>query len=376
MSFADRRTALRRKVNQLVADEGLIGPAGDVLTHCDGIAILGLASIRYYSGFSGSNALLWLDTGNPANDILFTDSRYTEQAGQECGSLAVVTTKKRGCAVLSTLDPLPSSIALDGDFLSWTEYGVLDQQLHSPHLSDVSEVIGTQRSVKETSEVERLAAAATAAEKALEDLLAGGFLRPGVTEREVAAQLEYFMRTHGSERPSFDTIVAAGENGALPHHSPTDTILQAGDLVVIDFGATVDGYCSDCTRTFCLGEMASWQQEISDLVWKAHATALNAVVEGVTGQEIDSAARQVIVDAGYGDMFGHSTGHGVGIDVHERPYVSSTSQELLQPGSVFTIEPGIYLPGKGGVRIENTYVMTEDGAVQSFQQYSPLVQVV
>lgn len=376
MNFEQRRNALRRTLNQMVADDELITPEGVAVGHCDGVVVMAESSIRYYSGFSGSNGLLWLDMGNPLNDILFTDSRYTEQAKQQCGDLSVVITSARKGAVLQTLDPLPSCIAVEGCALSWPDYEKIDELLHGPQLVDVSEVVKRQRSIKDNSEIEQLAAAADCAEKALIELIDSDYLRPGVTERSVAAQLDFLMRTLGSEGPSFDTIVATGANGALPHHEPDDTVLQDGDLVVIDFGATVNGYRSDCTRSFCLGNLQPWQEEIADVVLHAHMAAVEAVKSGCAAGVVDKAARDVIADAGYGDMFGHSTGHGVGLDVHENPFVRTGSTEILGPGSVFTVEPGIYIPNKGGIRIENTYALMNDDAVQSFQRYSLKVQVV
>ncbi|MFY9190711.1 MAG: aminopeptidase P family protein [Lawsonella sp.] len=376
MNLEQRRNKLRQQINQMVADNELQSPDSSVLDYCDGILVLSHASIRYYSGFSGSNGLLWLDAGNPQHDILFTDSRYTEQAKQQCGELAVVVTSKRGGEVLSTLDPLPSSIAVEGTALSWPDYVRLDELLHSPHMADISTVISRQRCVKDATELEKLQKAATCAEQALKELVEAGTIRAGVTERYVAAQLDFLMGKNGSEGPSFDTIVAAGANAALPHHEPDNTVLKEGDLVVIDFGATVDGYKSDCTRTFSIGKLSDWQEEICATVLEAHETALAQVEEGVLAGDIDKAARDIISQAGYGDKFGHSTGHGVGLDVHESPYVRTGGTEPLEAGSVFTIEPGIYLPDKGGVRIENTYALLADGTVHSFQQYSLKVQVV
>lgn len=376
MNFEQRRNVLRRELNQMVADDDLITYDREAVNHCDGVAVMSGSSVRYYSGFSGSNGFLWLDLGNPQNDILFTDSRYTEQAKRQCGELAVVITSERGGSVLQTLDPLPSSIAVEASALSWMDYAKIDELLHGPQLVDVSAVINRQRSVKDSSELEYLGAAAECAEKALIKLVDSGYLRAGMTERSIAAHLDFFMREYGSEGPSFDTIVAAGANSALPHHEPDDTVLQEGDLVVVDFGATVNGYRSDCTRSFCIKAMEPWQQEIADLVLLAHETALNSVKPGIAAGAIDQATRDVISNAGFGELFGHSTGHGVGLDVHENPYVRSGGEELLGPGSVFTIEPGIYIPGQGGVRIENTYALNEDGVVYSFQHHSLKVQVV
>ena len=237
-------------------------------------------------------------------------------------------------------------------------------------LSDVSAYIAQLRSVKDRSEIIALNQAAQCAEAALEQLIDEHALVPGATESEVAARLDYLMKVRGSEGVSFETIVGTGANSALPHHSPDNTPIAAGDLVVIDFGAVVRGYHSDCTRTFCVGDSTAWQEEIADCVWHAHQAALAVVRPGVSAGALDEAARAVINDAGYGPYFGHSTGHGVGVDIHEHPWVRSGSSEELVAGSVFTIEPGIYLPERGGVRIENTYVLEDSGNVRSLQALS------
>jgi len=188
------------------------------------------------------------------------------------------------------------------------------------------------------------------------------FVRPGMSEKEVAWELEVFMRTHGAEAIAFDLIVASGPNGAKPHAVPQDEPIREGALIVMDMGARVDGYHSDLTRTICLGEPDKKAQEIYDIVLRAQLVAEQRARPGMTGQELDAVARGIIDEAGYGEHFGHGLGHGVGLAVHEKPRVSSTSTDVLEPGTVCTIEPGIYLPGWGGVRIEDMVLFTEDGA--------------
>lgn len=275
-----------------------------------------------------------------------------------------------------------NTLGVDGEFLNWLDYQELAAWLSSctqqdltsagmmEGLSDVSAYIAQLRSVKDRSEIIALNQAAQCAEAALEQLIDEHALVPGATESEVAARLDYLMKVRGSEGVSFETIVGTGANSALPHHSPDNTPIAAGDLVVIDFGAVVRGYHSDCTRTFCVGDSTAWQEEIADCVWHAHQAALAVVRPGVSAGALDEAARAVINDAGYGPYFGHSTGHGVGVDIHEHPWVRSGSSEELVAGSVFTIEPGIYLPERGGVRIENTYVLEDSGNVRSLQALS------
>jgi Xaa-Pro aminopeptidase len=213
------------------------------------------------------------------------------------------------------------------------------------------------REVKDAGELALLRLACEAADAALSDLLDRGGLRPGRTEREVARELEALMLDHGADAVSFETIVAAGPNSAIPHHRPTDAVLATGDFVKIDFGALVAGYHSDMTRTFVLGKAADWQLEIYQLVADAQRAGREALAPGVGLRDVDAAARQLIADAGYAEQFGHGLGHGVGLEIHEAPGIGATSAGALLAGSVVTVEPGVYLPGRGGVRIEDTLVV-------------------
>ncbi|MGV0599292.1 M24 family metallopeptidase, partial [Mycolicibacterium pulveris] len=214
---------------------------------------------------------------------------------------------------------------------------------------------------KDAGEVALLRLACEAADAALADLLERGGLRPGRTEKEVRRELESLMLDHGADGPSFETIVAAGPNSAIPHHRPTDAVLAAGDFVKIDFGALVSGYHSDMTRTFVLAPAAQWQRDIYDLVATAQRAGREALVPGTPLRDVDAASRQVIADAGYADNFGHGLGHGVGLQIHEAPGIGAASAGTLLAGSAVTVEPGVYLPDRGGVRIEDTLVVGESG---------------
>ena len=215
------------------------------------------------------------------------------------------------------------------------------------------------REVKDAGELALLRLACEAADAALTDLVERGGLRPGRTEREVARELEPLMLDHGADAVSFETIVAAGPNSAIPHHRPTDAVLATGDFVKIDFGALVAGYHSDMTRTFVLARAADWQLEIYQLVAEAQRAGREALRPGAGLRDVDAAARQLIADAGYGEQFGHGLGHGVGLQIHEAPGIGATSAGTLLAGSVVTVEPGVYLPGRGGVRIEDTLVVAD-----------------
>src|SRR6185312_12977380 len=215
------------------------------------------------------------------------------------------------------------------------------------------------REVKDAGEVALLRLACEAADAALADLVQGGGLRPGRTEREVGRELESLMLDHGADGVSFETIVATGANSAIPHHRPTDAVLAAGDFVKIDFGALVCGYHSDMTRTFVLAPAAQWQLDLYELVAASQRAGREAVKPGVALRDVDAASRRVIADAGYADKFTHGLGHGVGLEIHEAPGISASAAGTLLAGSAVTVEPGVYLPDRGGVRIEDTLVVGE-----------------
>jgi Xaa-Pro aminopeptidase len=219
--------------------------------------------------------------------------------------------------------------------------------------------VAALREIKDAGEVALLRLACEAADAALADLVARGGLRPGRTEREVGRELEALMLDHGADGVSFETIVASGSNSAIPHHRPTDAVLADGDFVKIDFGALVGGYHSDMTRTFVLGKAADWQLEIYELVSAAQRAGRVALQAGASLADVDAAARGVIVDAGHGAHFGHGLGHGVGLQIHEAPGINATAAGTLLAGSVVTVEPGVYLPDRGGVRIEDTLVVAD-----------------
>jgi Xaa-Pro aminopeptidase len=223
----------------------------------------------------------------------------------------------------------------------------------------VEGLVEGMRAVKDAGEVKRMRAASALADAALEQLLAGGLA--GRTEREVALELEVTMRRLGAERPSFEAIIAAGPQGALPHAAPRDVEIGKGELVVIDWGAQLDGYCSDCTRTVATGEVGEPAVEVYGLVLQAQLTGLRAVRAGAERSAVDAAAREVIEAAGYGDQFGHGLGHGVGLAIHEEPRLTKAAEGKLEAGNAVTIEPGVYLPGRFGVRIEDLVVVGDDG---------------
>ncbi|RUP02908.1 MAG: aminopeptidase P family protein [Mycobacterium sp.] len=328
----------------------------------DAMLVTDLINVRYLSGFSGSNGAL-LVFADDREAVLATDGRYRTQAAQQAPDLEVAIERAVGRSLaaragqdgVGKLGYESHVVTVDGlDALA----GELDGC--NTELVRASGTVETLREIKDAGELALLRLACEAADAALADLVERGGLRPGRTEREVSRELEGLMLDHGADAISFETIVAAGPNSAIPHHRPTDAVLASGDFVKIDFGALVAGYHSDMTRTFVLGSAADWQLEIYELVAEAQRAGREALRPGIELREVDGAARRMIADAGYGDHFGHGLGHGVGLQIHEAPGIGATSAGTLLAGSVVTVEPGVYLPGRGGVRIEDTLVVPSD----------------
>lgn len=331
----------------------------------DALLVSDLVNVRYLSGFTGSNAALLVFADDTA-PVLATDSRYRTQAARQAPDLEAVIERACGRHLVQRAAAAGARrIGFESHVVTVDGYDALAGALDGHDGTELVRASGTVehlREVKDAGEVALLRLACEAADAALTALIAGGGLRPGRTERAVARELEALMLEHGADAPSFETIVAAGSNSAIPHHRPTGAELAAGDFVKIDFGALVAGYHSDMTRTFVLGSAADWQREIYTLVSEAQHAGLGALECGAALAEVDAEARRVITDAGYGDHFGHGLGHGVGLQIHEAPGINSAACGRLLEGAVVTVEPGVYLPGRGGVRIEDTLLVGERGA--------------
>jgi Xaa-Pro aminopeptidase len=316
------------------------------------LLITNLVNVRWLTGFETSNAALLVDPKGSAK--LFTDFRYIEGAEAIPGVEAVLA--KRSLMVdLSTR--LRGKIGFEADILPWAQVQTLGAG--GLDLVPVTGAIEALRAVKDEEEIAAISRSARAAERAFEALTAETWI--GRSERELAWRLRTLMHAHGVDHLAFDTAVVAGTNGSKPHGEPDDTIVETRMLVTVDWGARLDGYCSDCTRTLSTGEIPAKLREIYDVCLEAQGAAVDGIKPGMSGVEADGIARKVISDAGYGEEFGHGLGHGVGIAVHEAPRLSVESSDTLAVGNVITIEPGIYLPGLGGVRIEDLAVVREDG---------------
>ena len=338
----------------------------------DALLVSDLVNVRYLSGFTGSNAALLVfaaDTDTETDPVLVTDSRYRTQALRQAPDLETVIERACGRHLVARAATAGARrigfeshvVTVDGfDSLSCA-LSDAQQGAGGAELVRASGVVEALREIKDAGEIALLRAACAAADAALADLVGNGGLRPGRTERAVARELESLMVDHGADGRAFETIVAAGANSAVPHHRPTEAVLGRGDFVKIDFGALLGGYHSDMTRTFVLGQAADWQREIYAVVSAAQQGGREALEVGAGLCDVDGAARQVIVDAGYGEHFGHGLGHGVGLQIHEAPGINAAAAGTLRSGSVVTVEPGVYLPDRGGVRIEDTLVVGERG---------------
>jgi Xaa-Pro aminopeptidase len=311
-----------------------------------------LINVRYLTGFSGTNGACLV---GPEVRVFFTDFRYTERAAQEVGGEWVRPEAEREL-LPQIAARMRGKVGFEDGKLSVRQHGRLAEAVSGQvELVPAGDLVEELRAVKDEGEIERIAAAAELADQVYGWALERGLT--GRTEREVAGACEARIRELGAE-PSFPPIVAASENGALPHAEPGEREIAAGELVVFDMGALLDGYCSDCTRTFATGEPGEDARQVYELVREAQAAALEAVRAGAGASEVDQLPRKMIAAAGHGEHFGHGTGHGVGLEVHEGPRLAASSDEVLREGNVVTIEPGVYVPGRFGVRIEDLVVVT------------------
>ncbi len=339
--------ARRRRAQEKIAETG-----------ADAALITSGPNVRYLTGLASSNAALLLAADGAA--VLATDSRYTLAAQRDCPDVEVITERFIETRLAAEMAGRGlRTVAFEAHEMSVERHAELVARAEGVTVIPFGRKIEELRTVKDPSEIELLGTACRISCQAIADIFS--LIRPGVTERQLAAALDARMIALGAERPAFDTIVASGSNGAIPHHAPTDRPFRRGDLITMDFGALYGGYHADMTRTVALGE-AGWQREIYELVAAAQRAGLDAARPDADVADVDAAARDLIRDAGHGDHFQHGLGHGVGLEIHEAPTIGYARTGKLPSRVPVTVEPGVYLPGRGGVRIEDVLVVGAGGA--------------
>lgn len=337
-----------------------INRISDLLSPEEAAIITSDISITYLTGFQHSEGYVLI---TKENAYMLVDFRYIEDAEKRVAHIPVLSYTspfEMIGEILKSADV--SRILLERNDITLARFDSFTKELSDFEFDTtdrLSQCITDMRIIKSESEAEKLRNAQKIAEEAYLELL--DFIKIGMTEKEISAKLEYLMKTKGAERVAFDLITVTGKKTSLPHGVPSDNKICDGDFITFDIGAVFEGYHSDMTRTIGIGNVTDEQIKIYNIVLKAHLAGLDAVKAGVSGYDVDKSARDIIKEAGYGDYFGHSTGHGVGLEIHEAPYASVKSKDILKAGMTLTVEPGIYLPDEFGVRIEDTVIVTENG---------------
>ena len=326
----------------------------------DAVLVTKRENYMYLSGFTGTSAYLVITQDSA---VLMTDFRYIEQAAKQAPMYEVV--KYQGSFVQALGELLKSRgigrLGFEDNYLTYERYAEFEQKLGMQELIPLKGIIENLRMIKDADEIEIIKKAVKISDDAFTHILS--FIKPGTSETEIAAELEYFMKKQGASKEAFDTIVASGERSSLPHGVASEKRLEAGDAITLDFGAIYMGYCSDMTRTVFLGKPCKELEKIYEIVLEAQSAALEGAHKGMSGKAVDLIARDIITKAGFGDYFGHGLGHGVGIEIHEEPRFSPSGNTVIEDGMIITVEPGIYVPGLGGVRIEDMIVINGDNPI-------------
>ncbi len=339
----------------------------------DGLIVLQPENRRWVSGFTGSSGVVVV--GRQGQPVFLTDFRYTQQAGKQCQGYEIVRHGQQLTVdIKAVLERLAiKKLGFEKDYITVGQHTKWTSEMEGIELIPLEDILLDLRAVKDPEELELLAQAAAIADKAFTHIL--GFLRPGLSERRVALELERHMQDLGASGPSFDTIVASGVRSSMPHGVASDKLLEENDFITMDFGCVYKGYCSDMTRTVVLGKASPRQREVYEIVLEAQLAGVEGIRAGITGKEADSVARDIIAAKGYGEQFGHGLGHGVGLAIHESPRAGATSEDILAVNNLVTVEPGIYLPDWGGVRIEDTVVVQEGGCRNLMTSAKELIEI-
>lgn len=341
----------------------------------DAVVVSDPYNMRHISGFAGGEGYVYY---SPKTKVIITDSRYTEAAGNEAlegFEVMEASIAKSHLEIIKDLAAADNATAIGFEdlFITYSGYQSFKERCGFTNLVPVGDYLNKLRAIKAPWEIDRLRIAESIGDKAFEHVL--NVIKPGMTELEVAAELEYAMKKNGADSLSFDTIAASGPNTSLPHAVPGKRVLQNGDFVTMDFGCHYDGYCSDMTRTIVIGHANDKQIEIYNTVYKAQTESLKAIHAGVIGCDIHKVAADIIAEAGYGQYFGHGLGHSVGLYIHEAPNFSPREKNAIPANTVITVEPGIYVPGFGGVRIEDMIVVTENGYENLAHSKKELIEI-
>ena len=312
----------------------------------------------YITGFTGSSGRVLF---TPENQYFITDFRYTEQAGEQTDEFEIIELNKD---IIENINDIlkedgTAKLGFEAKSVNYYQYGKYKEKLNKIELVPTEDLIKDLRMIKDASEIELIKKAIDITDKAYDHILE--YIEPGMTEKDVALELEYFQKKLGGSKNAFDFIVASGKRSSMPHGVASDKVIKENELITLDFGTFYKGYCSDMTRTFVLGKANEKQKEIYNTVLKAQRAVIDEIKAGMSGVEADKIARDIIEEAGYGDNFGHGLGHGIGVEVHEGPTASYKSEDTIKENCIVTDEPGIYIKGWGGVRIEDDLLITKDG---------------
>lgn len=325
----------------------------------DSLLVSSWPNVSYLSGFKGTESWIFV---SPKGLYFITDTRYSEQAEEEAPDFEIILRDKKGVTdiVADLVNRLHlKSVGFESAIVTHSFYSHLAKKVGADKIKATHGVVERLREIKDRFEIEQIKKSADIAVKGY--YYVKETARPGMTEREAQARLEHYTKSLGSEKPAFDIIIATGARSSMPHSQTNQTLIKNNEILLVDMGVVWEGYHSDLTRPIFLGRMSGLQKKITQIVWDAQRAGIKKAGPGVAAKEVDAACREYIRKRGYSDFFGHGTGHGVGLEIHEDPSVSPRSETILKPGMVITVEPGIYLPGKFGVRIEDMVLITEKG---------------
>jgi Xaa-Pro aminopeptidase len=335
-----------------------------------GVLICKPVNRRYYASFTGTTGYIYVDR---KNSYFLTDSRYTEQAKRQCGGFEIVELSKDRTIYNFLSDKALKWLYVEEKYITMAIHDKLGKSLENTAIIGLDAIVAKQRIIKEPAEIEKISRAARIADKAFSHII--GFIKPGLSEKDIALELEFYMRKSGADSLSFETIVASGVRSSMPHGAPTDKRVEKGEFITMDFGCMVEGYCSDMTRTVHLGPASEEDRNVYAVVLKAQKEAMKSIREGMSCFSVDKIARDIIMENGYGEYFGHGLGHGVGLEIHEEPFLSPSGDKMLRAGMVVTDEPGIYIPGKFGVRIEDLVVVRDNGCDVLSNSLKELIEI-